>query len=488
MKFSNSINDSTGAGTPGNMRVRVVKNTFVLLAGQAALIASSAITTLFLARGLGPDQFGEYNAVIAFVGLFLPIANFGLDIILVRELSQNPKQAARILGAGILVRLATSVIAILFCIGSSWYFGYSPFEKMLITLWSLSLLLSSGQLFQTPFALELNNLRPVRVTSIAALTGTLLKLIMVLAGLPLASYLVLDLLTTLTTSIFLWRAAHRHSSIRPEWNTDRQVWSTLLHDCFPLFVSSIFIAVYHRIDQQFLLMWKGTAEVGEYASAVRVAELLNLVPVFLMRSAFPIIAAAAGKFESNAPVQLSRRCYRYLFITAFPVLFVGIALAPETINLLYGKNYFGAAPALPWLMGAEIPIIAGIVYGHFSIASNLQRFDVLFTFINMCTNLGLCIVLIPEHGLVGAAIASLISYSLSIPLQFLFKATREFSIALILEAIRFLAVGVCTWLGFRVLEGFLPVTVSLLISVAVFAVSAFLLKLITRKDIEGIFA
>jgi O-antigen/teichoic acid export membrane protein len=470
------------------MRVRVVKNTFVLLAGQAALIVSSAITTLLLARGLGPDQFGEYNAVIAFVGLFLPIANFGLDIILVRELSQNPRKAGRILGAGILLRLATSVIAILFCIGSSWYFGYSAFERMLIALWSLSLLLSSGQLLQVPFTLELNNLRPVRVTSIAALTGTLLKLVMILAGLPLASYLVLDLLTTLTTSIFLWRAAQHHSDIRPEWNTDRQVWRALLHDCFPLLVSSVFIAVYHRIDQQFLLMWKGTGEVGEYASAVRVAELLNLVPVFLMRSAFPIIAAAAGKSEGNAPVELSRRCYRYLFAAAFPVLFAGIALAPQTINLLYGKNYSGAAPALPWLMAAEIPIIAGIVYGHFSVASNLQRFDVLFTFLNMCTNLGLCVVLIPAHGLIGAAIASLISYSLSVPLQLLFKATRKFSVALILEVTRFLAVGTCTLLAFRVLQEILPLALSLLISGAVFAASAFALKLVTRKDIEGIFA
>ena len=106
----------------------------------------------------------------------------------------------------------------------------------------------------------------------------------------------------------------------------------------------------------------------------------------------------------------------------------------------------------------------------------------------MCTNLVLCAVLIPTHGLVGAAIASMISYSLSIPLQLLFKSTRAFSIALILETIRFLAAGTCTWLGFRLLEEFLPVTVSLLISVGIFAASAFLLKLVTRKDIEGIFA
>src|SRR6185295_8708641 len=318
--------------------------------------------------------------------------------------------------------------------------------------------------------------------------GTLAKLGMVLAGMPLASYLVLDLVTTLVTSLLLWRAAHRYSRFRPEWNADWQVWGPLMRDCSPILVSGIFVAVYHRIDQQFLLMWKGTGEVGQYAAAVRVAELLNLVPVFLMRSAFPLIAAAAGASQREAQLRLSCTCYRYLFVAAFPVLFAGIVFAPETITFLYGSAYASAALALPWLMAAEIPVISGVVYGNFSVASNLQRFDVLFTFFSMCINLVLCAALIPSHGLVGAAVASLISYGIATPMQMLFRSTRPYSIALIREVARFLAVGSLTWFGFNLCEGNLPVALSLAVSFAVFAAASFWLKLITRRDLQGIFA
>ena len=89
-----------------NLRRQIARNGIVLLGGQAALIVSSAVTSFALARQLGTVQFGEYNAVLAFVGLFLPIAMFGLDIVLIREMTQDPDRAPSILGTGLLIRLA----------------------------------------------------------------------------------------------------------------------------------------------------------------------------------------------------------------------------------------------------------------------------------------------------------------------------------------------------------------------------------------------
>src|SRR5215475_8628993 len=155
MKSSNVTSSATTVSGPPKLKVRVVKNAFVLLGGQAALVLSSAVTTLALARQLGADQFGEYNAVLAFVGLFLPVATFGLEVILLREMAQNPGRASETLGAGMTLRLATSLVAILLCIACSIGFGYSAQEIRLISIWSLSLLFSAGQLFQTPFALGL---------------------------------------------------------------------------------------------------------------------------------------------------------------------------------------------------------------------------------------------------------------------------------------------------------------------------------------------
>jgi O-antigen/teichoic acid export membrane protein len=243
------------------------------------------------------------------------------------------------------------------------------------------------------------------------------------------------------------------------------------------------VATYHRIDQQFLLMWKGSDELGQYAAAVRLAEMLSLVPAFFMRSAFPAISAAAAS-AGTVPLEISRTCYRYLLLITLPPVILGVLFAPQIIFLLYGDAYSNASLALPWLMLAEIPVVAGIVYGHFSMAARLQRYDVLFTSIVATANIGLCIWLIPASGLTGAAIASLASYSLGIPVQLAFRATRSYSTILIRETLRVSLVGLLTWATFLLAGMFLPIPVSMTLAALVCLASAVLVRLIRKDDLR----
>src|SRR5882672_3799013 len=101
--YNESRNSAVKTMPPATLRVRILKNAMVLFSGQAALLLSSAITTFALARQLGTEQFGHYNAVIAFVGLFLPVATIGLDSLLVREMSQDRNHARMIFGCGLIL-------------------------------------------------------------------------------------------------------------------------------------------------------------------------------------------------------------------------------------------------------------------------------------------------------------------------------------------------------------------------------------------------
>ena len=367
------------------------------------------------------------------------------------------------------------------------YLSYSPREIYLIAIWAPNLLLTAGQLFQTPFAVSLDNIRPVALTTAVSLAGTLVKLVMVVMDAPLASYFVVSLAVALLTSLLLWHAAHFYSIVRPDWRLNWDRWKRLTIDCFPLLLSSIFVGVLWRIDQQFLLKWRDAQEVGYYASAVRLAELLQLLPWFFMRAAFPIISAAASG-TGNTSVTRSSACYRYMYLAAFPAIFAGILFAPALIRILYGKAYLPGAAALPWLMAAEIPVIGGIVYGHFSIAAKLQWFDVFFSFVNMATNVVLCIVLIPKTGLVGASIAALLSYGVCIPLQLIFRATRSYSLILVWETLRLIAVGFITAAGFYAANQLFSIPGSVAVACAVFLVASIVLKLLQREDFRFLFS
>jgi O-antigen/teichoic acid export membrane protein len=177
-------------------------------------------------------------------------------------------------------------------------------------------------------------------------------------------------------------------------------------------------------------------------------------------------------------------CYRYLFLATFPMISAGVLFAPTVVRTLYGASYAEASRALPWLFLAELPIVAGVVYGHFSVAANRQRYDIVFTLINAVTNLVLCAMLIPRFGLVGAAVASLVSYSVSIPVQLFFRATRKSSIVLLRELARIGAVALLTWVGFFAAGTVLPLAYSVGFAIAIFLCVSILTKLITRKDLQ----
>jgi O-antigen/teichoic acid export membrane protein len=229
------------------------------------------------------------------------------------------------------------------------------------------------------------------------------------------------------------------------------------------------------------LLWKGPRELGQYAAAVRLAELLSLFPLFFMQSAFPVISSAAMQADKT-PLRISASCFRYLFLLSFPPIFLGMIFAPQVIGLLYGPAYSKAALAFPWLLLAELPVIAGVVYGHFSIAANLQRFDVLLTFVNALTNVVLCVLLIPTAGLAGAAIASLVGYSISYPVQLLFKSTRPYSLVVFREGLRLLAAVAPACIGFLLIERFLPIPAALAISSILLFAFAIRTKLIRPED------
>src|SRR5262249_7925989 len=130
----------------------------------------------------------------------------------------------------------------------------------------------------------------------------------------------------------------------------------------------------------------------------------------------------------------------------------------------------------------ELPVIAGVVYGHFSVAANLQRFDVILTFVNALTNVILCVLLIPASGLVGAAVASLAAYSISYPFQLLFKPTRPYSLVVFREGLRLIAATLPACIAFLLIERFLSVTVGLAVSSILLFVCAIRTKLIRPED------
>jgi len=84
----------------------------------------------------------------------------------------------------------------------------------------------------------------------------------------------------------------------------------------------------------------------------------------------------------------------------------GWLFGPGLIQLLYSQQYAGAARPLQILSLAVLPTFINYALTHFLVALRRQRLNLLFNIIIFGVNLALCLVLIPQFGSSGAALAT----------------------------------------------------------------------------------
>lgn len=171
--------------------------------------------------------------------------------------------------------------------------------------------------------------------------------------------------------------------------------------------------LHFKIDQLLLNAMLGTSAVGVYAVSVRWAET-----VFLLDSA--IFAAAVHRIGMSAEGE-SYALTRRLFIIQLGIsaaAAVGVAIfSPLLVTGMYGEAYRGAIVPMLLLMPGVVAWSAGKLLSQYIVLRRgKSAWALAFSVAGMIVNVAANLVLIPRVGLVGAGIASSVSYGLVIVL------------------------------------------------------------------------
>jgi len=92
---------------------KYAENVFWLMMEKGFALAAGMIVGIYVARYLRPEGFGLLNYAISFVGIFSALSTIGLEQIIVRELAKHPERKEELLGTGVILRLAGSVVLII---------------------------------------------------------------------------------------------------------------------------------------------------------------------------------------------------------------------------------------------------------------------------------------------------------------------------------------------------------------------------------------
>jgi O-antigen/teichoic acid export membrane protein len=358
-------------------------------------------------RILGPANYGVITYGLTVGAVLAPATDFGLQLIITREVARAGRITPPLSGAGLAIKLllTTGAVGALLLIS-----GSRPASATLATfMLGLAVI---GASYAEYFGYVWRGLRRVELD--AALTLLLRLLVFACGGIALllhpsvngvaAAYLLGSTITAWLGYIWL-----RRRFFKPRLTARRSAYAALFRQALPLGGAIILSIVYTRTAVFMLDAISDSIAIGEYGVALRLTDPLALIPSAVMAAVFPALSHTLAQSGYAATRALRFKTIGLLAFVGSVIAVGGVLLGPWLIQWLYGAQYAGSTTALQILALAALPAFVNYALTHFLVARRQQRLIFVFTAAIFAVNLVLCAWLIPRYGHGGAALSTLLS-------------------------------------------------------------------------------
>lgn len=388
------------------------KNTFWLLAERIVRIAINFFVTIYLVKYLGPDNFGLLSYAISFVTILASFAALGMDSIIVRDLIAEKNKSNAILGTSFYLRLVSSIISVLFIFIVLTLSHEELSTSLLILVISMSTIFQSLNVIDFYFQAKVQSKFTVYAQFTSLVISSALKIYLIIIKASLIYFAYAIALESLLFAIGLIAMYKLQNDGKPRWDFNFSLSQKILRDAFPLLLAGVVVAIYMKIDQIMIKKMLDNSQAGFYSAAVKLCELWYFIPMAISNSVFPAIVNAKKTSEKNYHLRMQR------FYDIMSWLSVGVSIpltifAPQIITLLFGAKFISAVPVLQIYIWSSVATFLGVASSQYLVAENLTKVSFYRTLLGMTVNIAMNFILIPKIGIVGSALATLISYSLA---------------------------------------------------------------------------
>ncbi|HEX6373487.1 MAG TPA: flippase [Longimicrobium sp.] len=396
-----------------SVRGKATRNAGWLMGERVATMAVGLGVTVWMARYLGPAQFGLLSYALSLVALLGFIPYLGLDGIVTRELVRTPDKRDEIIGTTMGLRLAGSLVVAL---SVSAFVLLSPGageSRLLVGVIALGEVFSALEVADFWFQSRVRSRVSVMVRAVAIFSGAAIKVALIVAGAPLVAFAIAHVaqqgIKAAGFGVAYWRDTGG-ALLRMRFNAS--LARGMLRQSWPLILSSAGALVYLKIDQVMLAQMKGPAEVGVYSVAARVSEIWYFIPATIATSVFPSLIKAR-ETDDEAYRRRLQHAYTVVVWLALGISVTVTLLAGPAVNFLYGEEYRRAAGILAIHVWTCPAIFMAAILSKWLVAEGLFIFSLTRHGLGALVNVGLNFLLIPRYGGEGAAIATLVSYTVS---------------------------------------------------------------------------
>ena len=390
---------------PTKKILRGLKNTSYLAIGHFLSLAISFIGIIYIARILGPSDYGIYVTVGAFVGMFDIITFYGINKVILREGAKDLSQMSGYLEKTTGIKNLLTFIAIGACVIGSFFTPYSMQVKLYIILFSFTLIYKS---FNDFFSTVYKAAEKMQYNAILSILNTILFVSLSIAflymGFGLLALFIIAIFSHFSSLVINYKLTKRFLIFK-FWNKIK--WDKyLLKSALIFSILSFSFFLTSRIDLVMISILGSSKDVGIYGVAFQITTVGVTMRTLMATAFFPIFVKAYSKNTVRW-----NNLLKYSIMMGMGILAITTIISfysEQIIPLLLGGKYFESGTILSVLVFAVAFSFMNIPFLNTLQATHNEIELLKICWISPSINIGLNYLFFKAFGLIGIAYSTLI--------------------------------------------------------------------------------
>jgi len=362
---------------------------------------------------LGIEAYGTYSLGFSIITILFVFSTLGMGAGIQKYISfyktkkQNKKLNSLIstsIKLPLLISCSIAILLFLFSHQISSFFLKSNPSLLSNILKILAIYIPLETILQILMAIGIGFKKAKTSASSYYIINSLSKLILVVIfigfGWGIYSALLALILGNIISILFLYNKLNKINKIKIQKGVHKEIIIFSL----PLLFSTLLTTLMLHINILLMGIFLNPKQIGIYNSALPTAQLILIFPIAILSLFLPIIS------EKQALKKSIKKEYqtvsKWILMIIIPISLTFIIFGKELLSFLFGQNY---------ISGYSILVIFSISYLIFSLLKpaeqilyqrNKTKSIMIFVAIGLLFNLILVIILIPQIGANGAALAN----------------------------------------------------------------------------------
>lgn len=400
------------------------RNISMTLGRQLLAAAAQFLTVVLIARELGPEGNGYYAMAILLPNMLSNFLNLGVGPATVYYVSRGDCDVHQAMAGNLRLAFMVACSGVACAIPVLWLWGHKlfpgvPRELLYLGLASFPLALFLAYLNSILQALE--DFKAFNLTVLFPPYINLVGVVVTLYLLPfgvsgaLVAYIIGQITGLLIVFKLLRRKRASQESLEKKINFSVYIRRTLSYG-WKAHLSNILAFVNYRADILLVNFFLTPVATGIYVIAVQIAEKLWMVS----QAASTVLLPRLSAMHSNprARLALANKGFLAVSVVTASVSVCVAFLLWWLVGPIFGEEYIEVLPAFLWLLPGIIAGAGARIYSNCIAAAGKPEWNMYVAILVVTINVAGNIILVPDYGVVGAAWATSLAYSLNAVLKY----------------------------------------------------------------------